>query len=164
MTKKLENKFDKIDTKLYVKFKKPRSVREFLLKFFTAHTLHQTHYTGGATWNNQECTNLQCDTNKWRSFDDVYYLVRTYFPTITPKRLIHELLVLYLNGTTKRYLQMGTCGGMSRIRIIYFTGPLIGYDINKYSSVYSWPELLAMLDIKSTTDLQAYLDKHTTNA
>lgn len=160
---KQENKFDKIDTKLYVKFKKTRSVREFLLKFFVAHTSSPTYYTGGATWYNPECTQLQCDINKWRSFDDVYYLVRTYFPTVTPKKLIHELLVLYLNDTTKRYILMGACGGMGRIRIIYYNTPRTGYDTNKYSSVYSWPELLAMLDIKKQADLQAYLDKHTKN-
>ncbi len=158
--------------KLYVDFKRPKTIKEFITKIFVPNTNNpqsMIYLYGIKTYSDKECTKLQCHSNKFRSFDDILTLTKTYYPSITPKRLMHELLIsrssnLVRSNETK-YLYMGICSTMQRIRLYYstFNSHQTQYQFPtklKLSSKYSWHELLKMIGIKNSKQLSAYLIKY----
>lgn len=69
-----------------------------------------------ATYKNIKCTEIQCYTSKNRSFKDIYYLCKTYFPNITKKRVLMELCCLYL---PQFKVNIKTCNTIDDCRFVY---------------------------------------------
>lgn len=150
---------------LYVKFEPPATVNEFLVKFFSVLSPYDTNIMNGQpTFFDKGCTKFQCHSNRMRSFDDLYYLVSTYYPEISSKDLMHEILVADIckeNGQ-KLFPHLHSCSSMRRIRIIHFKNFCI-IPINnvlQYNSKYSWIELLEMLGISSNAEVEEYANKN----
>ena len=78
--------------KLYLKdYKKKRtvSVEQFLLNYYE----NVTNYAGTkATYMDIKCDKLQCTNAKTRSFTDIYYLTKTYFPRLTEATFTKSLV------------------------------------------------------------------------
>lgn len=150
--------------KIYTSFGRQKTLRKFLRKFFSSQPYD--YNLNVETYNNEECTSIQCLKNKYRSFDDVLDCANTYYKNITPKCLIHTLLTLNIDSKVGKacYLHMGDCSTINRIRMVYY--PDMGESFNrafisrKYDSKYSWSELLLMLNIKNITELTEYVNKH----
>ncbi len=162
-------------SKIYVKnIKKQPTIREFLILLFTGEGIITTNSKFPTTYSDKECTQIQCTANRMRSFDDLLDLVETYYPSITPKRLIDLILTLSFEKThegIKRILkpQFSYCGGMRKIRILYMNDTYgnshmsnfsIICNLNQFNSKYSWEDLFLMLDIKSQKEFDEYIKKH----
>jgi len=152
--------------KLYVKHGRQRTIREFVKLFFERYSVVAKYYYGVATYNDEECTQVHCHNRKLRSFDDLLIVVNTYYKNVTAKKLIDILVTLDLKVDGEPlYLHCGTCSGIMRIRMCYCietqTPSCSNYtDNNKYNSIYSWKELLEMLNIKSKEEYLAYNKKY----
>lgn len=148
---------------IYVNFKKPRTLREFLTKFFDYHKSDNSARLCVKTYTDSECKFVQCAENKYRSFDNILECVNTYFPKVTAKELIHELLTLNLKTKTgaQLYLRMANCSTINKIRCWY--GINTSSDVllvSRLGSQYSWKELLEMLGIKTQEQIYEYATKH----
>lgn len=114
--------------------------------------------------NNVEHYLLQCSRNKYRSYDDIYEIIKTYFPDITDEILIKKLLLLnYDKINSKCNLGFHHCSDIDRIRVFC---NINGDNKNTYmtmisskklSSKYSWEELLNMININSFRDFENFL-------
>ena len=166
-------------------FKKPRSIKEFLYRFFMtqANISKQNCSRCLETYYDKNCTSQQCSLGRLRSYDDLFDLVKTYYPTITDKRLFRLLLTTNYRTVNKAYNsnelciiepQLYHCSSMRRIRICYTLYPdkrtienmkyLLNYNyiiqLTKYDSKYDWVQLFAILGINSNEDLKEYYEKH----
>jgi hypothetical protein len=151
----------KQDVKIYLKLdKKPKNVAEILQLFWGT-------FGSVETFHDKECTKIQCEKNKGRSFDDLYYCCKTYFPNVTPKKVFHELVIYNLNN---KIFYSGTCSTIGKIKINFTEyKTLKGVWINiyeksisysKYNSIWSWKELFKMLNIKNDEELTKYREKY----
>jgi hypothetical protein len=128
------------------------------------------------TYKNKECTKIQCEPDRLRSFDDLYYLCKTYFPTITYKTVFKTLLRLYYSSNSYEYTyQLANCLAMRRIRYYIvvtlskncaegvlrraINQSIYYYDQPKLGSLYSWEELFSMLGLNSRNEIVEYLVK-----
>jgi len=150
---------------IYVKFEKPRTIKEFLIKFYTSKNFDYSESSLGAsnTYSDKECKVLQCDRRS-RSFDELLEILQTYYPSTTPKICMYHLLtVQYVNKKGKRmYPYLGTCGGMNRIKYLPYhdkTALTSAYfDTSMRESKYTWRELLKLLNIKNITELKTFIN------
>jgi len=152
--------------KIYLKLdKKPKTVRELLKILFSSYfSTQQTHNV--ATYFDEQCTKTQCTSNRLRSFDDIFDIVHTYFPTVSDKTIFKYLLTLDVKskvGTTSN-LHIGSCGGIKRIRVLYYTGTSDNctsldriLNQTKYDSKYSMRELFNMINIKTQEEFTALI-------
>ena len=143
---------------IYVNFKKPRTINEFLLTFYTQREGSSQAYAA-ITYTNKECTYVQCDKIR-RSFDDLLEIVQTYYPSTTPELLISRLLKLKIPNYNSIYLI--NCEGMRKLRISYYNGGFKStYSkailVSKYDSKYSWKELLNMIGITNDEQYENYI-------
>ena len=151
---------------IYVKFaeeSKPKTVREFLHKFFSSYK--DQYLRNVKTYSNKECTILQCDSDKYRSFDDIFELVKTYYPTVSIGTIFKILLTLKPkhDGTVYNLFMM-SCSGIKKINCLYvkFKGDKVkNYsDIMQnasYDSNYTYKELFDMIGVKNQEDLDNIL-------
>lgn len=151
---------------LYVKFakeKRPRTVKQFLIEYYSLRKDPYLAY-GGDTYSNIECTIHHCGRS-YRSFDDLLDLVNTYYPSIKPKKLMHYLLTVKIKSSDKAegfyWPHLATCSGMGRIRYIPYYQKW--YDQNQINlrmgnSRYTWKELLAMLGITNEKEFFEYIE------
>lgn len=149
------------DTKIYLKLdKRPKNVAEILTLFWGI-------FGSIETYRDKECTKVQCKSNKGRSFDDLYYCCKTYFPNVTVKKVFHEVVIYNLNDKVFAFLN---CSTIMKVKLgIYFHSQLTNafYNIynhdcetKKYNSIWSWKELYSMLNIHSNDDLTNYRKKY----
>ena len=151
--------------KLYVKFaqeRRPRTIRLFLKQYYSYYTDpyiakgHDTHF-------DPACTRRHCGLS-YRSFDDLYDLVKTYYPTIRKKKIMNHLLTIKIpiqNGVAKPHL--GICSTMNRIRFIpYRTMNTSDKHLTRRmpNSANTWMELLNLIGITSEQELLDYINKH----
>jgi len=147
--------------KIYLKLnKKPKTIQELLLELFAYG--NNDKRTNVNTYNNKDCTSLQCNENKFRSFDEVYDIICTYFPRTTLKEAIHELISLDFGLENPLYIKMINCSTINRIVLYYTTESFNSniFGIAKYNSIYSWDDLLLYLNIKSKEELKSYVKKY----
>ena len=151
---------------IYVKFaeeSKPKTVREFLHKFFSSYK--DQYLRNVKTYSNKECTILQCNINKYRSFDDIFELVKTYYPTVSIGTIFRILLTLKPKHDDIVYnLFMMSCSDIKKINCLYvkFKGDKVkNYsDIihnTSYDSNYTYKELFDMIGVKNQEDLDNIL-------
>ena len=146
--------------KIYVQFKKPKTVRAFLKSFFLG---GNTMYYSVITYEDKECKRQQCGPNRMRSFDDIFDCVKTYFPAVSEKRVLHELLTAgYSNGGHPLEVALTTCSTMNKIRVVYYPGvPKCHFEHSRMvNSRYNWKQLLGLLEIKNQQDLEKYVKDH----
>ena len=151
---------------IYVKFaeeSKPKTVREFLHKFFSSH--RESYLRNIETYSDKECTILQCKANKYRSFDDIFELVKTYYPTVNVGTIFRILLTLKPKHNDIVYnLFMMSCDGIKKINCLYvkFKGDKVkNYNEiihnTSYDSNYTYKELFDMIGVKNQEDLDNIL-------
>lgn len=157
--------------KIYLKLdKKPRTIKSLLNSLYSERNDHSVMATN--TYSDKQCTVLQCQSYRQRSFDDIKILVKTYFPKTSPKVILKNLILLdpkTKNGTCTGFV-FSNCSTIDRIKINYnYVGSNdrkdyyfknCNFDISKYDSEYSWRELFAMLNIHGIQDLIEYSKKH----
>lgn len=151
---------------IYTKFGKKDSIQEFIFNLFS--------YRDGyclfsvETYYDEECKIQQCRRNTYRSIDDLYEILNTYY-TINYEELLHYLLMtrISINDNIK-YPNFIFCEDTDLFTMC-FGGYLssfdsleeddIDYSETSISSI-SWYELFFKLNIKSQEDLDYYLEKH----
>lgn len=148
---------------LYVKFGKQETIEKFLEKFYGI--IGSDRRDAVETYFDKECYDIHCQQKRYRSFDDIFELVNTYYPKTDPKTVFHTLLTLDVRDSNKRpvYMHMSNCSTISRIRMLYFYNEdtcYVGRACSKYQSKWSWIDLLEMLNLESLQAIQAYVKRH----
>lgn len=164
----------------------PKKANDFLQIYFTNNSSNSPTSTSLATYSDKACTITHCSMNRMRSFDDLYMIMKNYYPMTTIKGLFKRLLLFrplikgsvfshYVMEEGKSVLKkeikdiylipnFSNCGGMRRIRLTYNNILSVKYpimiNIDKYDSVYSWKDLLLMLDIKNQSELDNYVKEN----
>lgn len=112
------------------KFKntKPNSLIELI------QTLYQYSNTYSVksiqTYNDVNCTDLECDEDKFRSADALVELCKTYFPNTTEKEIFTALVNTIIILEDKRfYLILSYCTDICK-PVFYFYQNLVKSDIN----------------------------------
>lgn len=131
--------------KLYVKFDKPRTVREFIKLFFEKIHAKQTFYDA-------ECKKIQCTSHRLRSIDDMMILIKTYYPSVS-KAKIFEYLISTSIGTMgvfnkEGYLNLSYCITIGRPVFSYCTvGNRSNYNSKTRgtNSNYRWYDLILLI-------------------
>lgn len=78
--------------KLYVKFNRPRTAREFIKIFFN----------GGrakATYKNPGGNITHCESGRRRSIDDMIILLKTYYPSLSTSKIFEYLISTEIKGS-----------------------------------------------------------------
>lgn len=149
---------------IYVKFEIPAKIDDFLKELFSV-PYQSTYFLVSTveTYHDKECKIVQCTIEKQRSIDDLYDIVTTYFPDITPTELLHELLILKVydrnNNLLKPYLY--NCSSIRRIKLLYYNQyAWCTISISQYDSKWSWAELLNPLGITTDKEIKEYVERH----
>jgi len=144
------------------KDKNPKDVKEIII------ALYNNNYCASLkTYQDSLCTKLQCESSKSRSFNDIYYLCKSYLPATAPKDVIEVLLNLKINN---KVIYGGACGNikkivinfysMSEIKAAFIDGTYDKYiDKSQYNSQWNWKELLEMIGITNNQQYNKYV-KH----
>lgn len=140
--------------KIYVNFKKPETIEEFLTLFFSDN-LNKAYAFPLPTYLDEECTQLQCEGRKNRSFEEVFDLIKTYYPKTTIETL---LLVLVKLRPQQCYLYCASCSSINRITIVYYYSQIVNYNLPGMTDPagYNWPQLLAKIGIYTVKELNGY--------
>lgn len=76
---------------IYLKLKeKPKTIKDLLIELFNYNTGGQLKSV--ETYSDKECTQIECDENKYRSIDSIIEICKTYFPRKSIKDIITEIL------------------------------------------------------------------------
>ena len=112
----------------------------------------------------------QCDSNKYRSFDDILLICKTYFPSTKVETIFKKLLLLNNNlkdiKNDRVKNKLSYCSTISRIRYIanYSNSLYFFYttaiDKNKNESKYSWKDLFKMININNVEELKEFYLKN----
>lgn len=165
----------------------PKRANDFLQIYFTRNNNTSPNSTSLSTYSDKLCNNHHCSANRMRSFDDLYMIMKNYYPKTTIKGLFKRLLLFrplvkniekahYIMENGKSVLKrekkdiylkplFTNCGGMRRIRLTYgdytkHTAYTTMINTDKYDSVYSWKDLLLKLNIKSASELDNYIEEN----
>lgn len=158
---------DKIDkSKIYFKDLEVKNVNHILneLLIDSQTSKRPTYYK----YNNKYYQ--QCAKGKYRSFDDILLICKTYFPSVKVETVFKKLLLLnntksyVLNGTLRQ--QFGYCGDITKIRYIAnYSISITSFYINALSrsqgnSKYSWKDLFKMININNIEELKEFYLKN----
>ena len=112
----------------------------------------------------------QCDSNKYRSFDDILLICKTYFPSTKVETVFKKLLLLNNNlkdiKNDRVKNKLSYCSTISRIRYIAnYNNSLYSFyttaiDKNKNESNYSWKDLFKMININNVEELKEFYLKN----
>lgn len=150
------------DTKIYLKLdKRPKNVADVLQLLFVRNDSIMGISDSKKTYKDKDCKIEQCRERKYRSMDDIYYLCKTYFPNVTVKKVMHELL-MFKSGDRYKAIQFYNCNTMKKLRVIPMSYATYAESIgcSKYDSQWSWKELFSLVGINSQNDLINYTNKH----
>ena len=131
--------------KLYVKFDRPKTVREFIKLFFKG------IYSKDTFWD-VECKKRQCTSHRLRSIDDMMILIKTYYPTVTKAKIFEYLISTSIGiiGVFKKegYLNLNYCSTIQRPVFNYSTkNNRSNYSIKTQgkNSNYRWYDLILLI-------------------
>lgn len=159
---------DKIDkSKIYFKDVEVKNVDDILNKLLISSSQtsnKSTFYKYNNVYYNQ------CTAGKYRSFDDILLICKTYFPSTKVETVFKKLLLLnntkssVLNDSLKQ--RFGYCGDIRRIRYIgnystslpYFYSEAI--TRSQGESKYSWKDLFKMININNVEELKEFYLKN----
>lgn len=144
------------------KDKNPKDVKEIIIALYSS-----SYNNSVETFYDSLCTDLHCLKNKFRSFDDIYYLCKSYLPATTEKEIMRELVIFNLKN---KVIGFSNCYGIKRIKVFTYNlkelrehwpdiyTKQINFD--QFDSQWNWKELFNLLDIKSDEDLTNYREKY----
>ena len=147
------------------KIKRLIGIKEILPKIYVSFAFKDMQYLIGKVISHQwcsyfdpECEIIQCDAGKMRSFDDLWAICQTYYPDISAKDVMQELLQYSVNQEIP--LSFGRCSTMGKIRITCKRkGCLLINDYpTKYNSIYSWNDLFKMVGLEDYEKRLAFLN------
>ncbi len=164
---------------IYLKnIKKPKSVRQLLGFLFSSYN-GTTTVRNVITYSDPECKEVQCLANKYRSFDDILEICKTYFPNVGVKRVAKDLFNLRIKvkeneGNVYLNPSLVVCNDINKGTIFFYTsafnpyanyhtdGPLGGNISQRRSGQYSWLELLQKVGVKdgSLKEFKEYYSKN----
>ena len=98
--------------KLYVNYKK--KYKETPEEFFNR--LYESSYGFPTTYKDVDCNYQQCINGSDRSFNDLYRLMKTYYPRITHKQLIK---IINKKCTRNKYFNLIYCPDVNKIVLYY---------------------------------------------
>lgn len=133
---------------IYVNFEIPKTVEEFLTKFFSNSKTYNDYLTNVETFSDPECTTIQCHSGKYRSFEEVLECVNTYYDELKPKdlMLILDSLVLKHPNGTKRMLYTLFCETICKPVMLFAHDYKTICDSDKKGiAKHSWEELFNMI-------------------
>lgn len=141
--------------KIYTKTGRSKNVSDFISNLFNSKTAG--FYRAETTYKDKKHTKIQCDPNKYRTFQDVYDSVKTYYPNVTVKKVFSEILKLKKENHNPHLLY---CSHIKKQTMCY-NGFGVNYEYATTCSYdekqkYKWKDLLAMLNIKNDVELQNY--------
>lgn len=155
--------------KIYVKTDvEPKTLKELLPLLFCRFVIGPiTYYKGSETYKDKECKEIQCPHNRYRSFDDIYACCKTYFPTVTPKEVLYELLIMeapkYDDKGGTFFIRLSYCSTIKRIRVWYTSLPAHEIEeaaIHSGYSFWNWEILLGMLGLsRNYAEIYDYIKK-----
>ena len=159
---------DKIDkSKIYFKDIEVKNVDDILNKLLISNNQASSKPT---FYKYNNVYYQQCNAGKFRSFDDILLICKTYFPSVKVETVFKKLLLLnntkssVLNDSLKQ--RFGYCGDIRRIRYIGNYSTLLE---NFYSgattrsqgeSKYSWKDLFKMININNVEELKEFYLKN----
>ena len=159
---------DKIDkSKIYFKDTEIKNVDDILNKLLISNNQASSKPTF-YKYNNVYYT--QCTSGRYRSFDDILLICKTYFPSVKVETVFKKLLLL--NNTKNNVLndklrqRFGYCGDINRIRYIgNYPSSLYGFYSDAMSraqgeSKYSWKDLFKMININNVEELKEFYLKN----
>jgi len=76
---------------IYVKFKKPKTIKKFIEMFFSGPAGFWGNSFAAATYHDKDCTILQCEAGRYRSPQDLWECVKTYFPSTKLETVVSVL-------------------------------------------------------------------------
>lgn len=172
----------------------PKKANDFLQMYFISKNNHNTNYgcnsTSLATYHDKSCLKPHCNRHRMRSFDDLYMIMKNYYPMTTVKGLFKRLLLFrplvkdltynkpvkdntgriikYNKVTEDIYLlpSFYNCSTMNRIRLTYCfnIGGAIPYKIGYTSAINinKYQSVYSWKDLFSMLDInsQKDLDKY----
>ena len=160
---------DKIDkSKIYFKDVKVKNVDDILNKLLISSSSQTSNEPTFYKYDNVYYE--QCSVNRYRSFDDILLICKTYFPSTKVETVFKKLLLLnntkssVLNDSLKQ--RFGYCGDIRRIRYIgnysvsleYFYSDAI--TRKQEESKYSWKDLFKMININNVEELKEFYLKN----
>jgi hypothetical protein len=143
--------------KIYVKFKAPKTLKRFLLKYFSGNMYGNYQHPNLTTlslptYKDEGCTKLQCAAGRSRSIIDMFDLVKTYYPDTTMKELLSELVSL---RPSKKYFGCSFCSTIRR-PVMHFGSKMMYFPSNGTK----WNKLLKEeLGITNITQLYKHYGK-----
>ena len=161
---------DKIDkSKIYFKDTEVKNVDDILNKLLISNSSLQssnkpTFYKYNNVYYNQ------CSAGKFRSFDDILLICKTYFPSVKVETVFKKLLLL--NNTKSSVLndslrqRFGYCGDINRIRYIGNCSVSLenfykdAITRSQGESKYSWKDLFKMININNVEELKDFYLKN----
>lgn len=156
--------------KLYVRFKKPRTIQQFLYLFYTSGERNMNFSYGdsklnaGIIYSDEKCTTIYENTIYIRrSFDDLFKLIKTYYPSTTKAIMFKHLLKFNPEIKGKKYYPyIGYCGGNKIIKYLPYYQIYVEVDLTKkYDCENSWKELCEMSGIEPTYEsLKKYIENN----
>ena len=159
---------DKIDkSKIYFKDVKVKNVDDILNKLLISSSQSSNEPT---FYKYDNVYYEQCSAGKYRSFDDILLICKTYFPSVKVETVFEKLLLL--NNTKSSVLndslrqRFGYCGDIKRIRYIgnYSTSLKYFYSnavsCSQGGSKYSWKDLFKMININNVEELKQFYLKN----
>jgi hypothetical protein len=144
---------------LYVKIEKQKTIKQFLTLLFSS-TLRRGYLTSLSSYTDSDFLKLQCKEGKYRSFDEVFEIITTYYPETTVIELMNELIDLkprcIETGVLKDLYTM-FCSDTSKSVMLYHNYTSNNVSVQKGNSKYSWYTLFKMVKEESSkkiNDLQ----------
>jgi hypothetical protein len=140
---------------IYVSFKRPRTVQEFIKQFFSG----PRGMWGGcsvSTYYDKSCTSLHCSVGRARSWQDLYDCVKTYFPSVTQKKVLSEFLKFKMPGM---YFRPYHCGTIKRPVISFNTQPVVGLIVPTPAwaeNGIGWRQILSLRNINTAVEMYDY--------
>ena len=159
---------DKIDkSKIYFKDIEVKNVDDILRKLLISNNRASSKPT---FYKYSNVYYQQCTAGRYRSFDDILLICKTYFPSVKVETVFKKLLLLnntkssVLNDKLKQ--RFAYCGDIRRIRYIgnysvsleYFYSDAI--TCKQGESKYSWKDLFKMININNVEELKEFYLKN----
>ena len=144
---------------IYLKLtEQPETIEELLKALFSVAANHNDRLLNIETYYDKECTKIQCIRAKFRSFEDIFDIVNTYFPNTSEEDVMKSLLFLKLKSRfgSRLYFYPTYCRTICRPVCLYYENIMANPFNNKKAEegkiLKSWKDLLSQIGIK--TDAQ----------
>lgn len=119
--------------KVYVNFKIPADVKTFISRLYSS-TDSSVRRLAVETFEDKECTVIECEADSYRTLDGLYAITKTYYPLITKEKLISKLMTMRFKVTYKYY---DLWGNLEVIERILTFKPILCSTIRDYTCYFS---------------------------